>query len=98
MAPGSQRHLWRFEQKEKRLMKRLLATALAATLMCGTVALAQTDPQAGMQPAAAPPPAGAQPAGATDAQAGAQPAGVTDTQSGNTTVVSNLPGGQPPSE
>ena len=101
MAPESPRRIWRFEQKENRLMTRLMAAALAATLMCGATAFAQDMPSGGQpapaQPAApaaadqssAPPAPAASDQSAAPAQA---PAPATDAN-----VVSNAPSGQPPS-
>ncbi len=82
-------------------MKRLMAAALAATLMCGGAAFAQDNMQPGAQPAPAQPSGAAQPAApAAPADAG-QPAAPmaaapADASAGN--VVSNAPAGQPPSQ
>ena len=73
-------------------MKRLMATALVATLMCGATAFAQ-DMQPGAQPAA--PPADAQPAAAP---ADAQPMAPATAPADAGNVVSNAPAGQPPAQ
>jgi hypothetical protein len=68
-------------------MTRLMAAALAATLMCGATAFAQDMP-AGGQPAQAAPPA------ADQSAAPAAPAAAPATDAN---VVSNAPAGSPPS-
>lgn len=79
-------------------MTRLMAAALAATLMCGATAFAQDMP-AGGQPAQAAPAASDQsmaPAApaASDQTAAPAPAAAPATDAN---VVSNAPAGQPPS-
>jgi hypothetical protein len=106
MAPESQRRVWRFEQKENRLMTRLMAAALAATLMCGATAFAQDMPSGG-QPAPAAPAASDQSAApaapaASDQSAApaapAAPAAQPVAPATDANVVSNAPSGSPPSD
>jgi hypothetical protein len=80
-------------------MTRLMAAALAATLMCGATAFAQDMP-AGGQPAPAAPPAADQsaaPAAPAASDQSAAPAAPAAAPATDANVVSNAPSGSPPS-
>ena len=84
-------------------MTRLMAAALAATLMCGATAFAQDMPSGG-QPAPAAPAAADQSAAPAAAPAPDQsaapaaPAAQPAAPATDANVVSNAPGGSPPSD